>query len=226
MVVRIAPSIIAADFWCLGEAVRRAEAGGADLLHVDVMDGHFVPNLTVGPLVVEALRRRTTLPLDVHLMIADPDRFVEVFQRAGAWGLTVHVEACPHLHRTVARIRALGLRAGVALNPATPLVALEEILPEVDLVLVMSVNPGFSGQAFIPASLEKVRRLRALLAARGLQADIAVDGGVHPGNARALVEAGATVLVAASAVFGPGKDPAEAIQALREAAIGSSPHGQ
>ncbi len=215
--VRIAPSIIAADFWCLGEEVGRAEAGGADLLHVDVMDGHFVPNLTIGPLVVEAIHRHTRLPLDVHLMVTEPDRFLEAFRKAGAGGLIVHVEACRHLHRTVSRIRELGLRAGVALNPATPLGALEEILPEVDLVLVMSVNPGFSGQAFIPASLEKVRRLRALVAARGLRVDIAVDGGVHPGNARALVEAGATVLVAASAVFGPGKDPAATVQALREA---------
>jgi len=221
-VVRIAPSIIAADFWRLGEEVRRAEAGGADLLHVDVMDGHFAPNLTVGPLVVEALHRHTHLPLDVHLMLADSDRFLEAFREAGAWGLTVHVEACPHLHRTVSRIRELGLRAGVALNPATPLWVLEEILPEVDLVLVMSVNPGFSGQAFLPASLEKVRRLRALVEARGLSTDIEVDGGVHPGNARALVEAGATILVAASAVFGPGKDPEATVRALREAATGST----
>jgi ribulose-phosphate 3-epimerase len=216
-VVRIAPSIIAADFWRLGEEVRRAEEGGANLLHVDVMDGHFVPNLTVGPLVVDAIRRHTDLPLDVHLMITEPDRYLEAFSRAGAWGLTVHVEACLHLHRTVARIQELGCRAGVALNPATPLRVLEEILPEVDLVLVMSVNPGFSGQTFIPATLDKVRRLRRTLDERGLSADIQVDGGIQPANARALVEAGATILVAASAVFGQGKDPAATVRALRAA---------
>ncbi len=215
--VRIAPSIIAADFWRLGEEIARAEAGGADLLHIDVMDGHFVPNLTIGPPVVEAIHRRTDLPLDVHLMITDPDRYLEAFRRAGAGGLTVHVEACPHLHRTVSRIKELGLRAGVALNPATPLCALEEILPEVDLVLVMSVNPGFSGQTFIPASLAKVRRLRRMLEERGVSADIEVDGGVQPANACALVEAGATILVAASAVFGQGKDPAVAVRDLRAA---------
>ncbi len=221
--VRIAPSIIAADFWRLGEEIARAEAGGADLLHVDVMDGHFVPNLTIGPLVVEAIRRRTDLPLDVHLMIADPDRYLEAFSRAGAWRLTVHVEACPHLHRTISRIKELGLGAGVALNPATPLNVLEEILPEVDLVLVMSVNPGFSGQTFIPASLSKVRRLRRMLEERGLSTDIEVDGGVQPTNARALAEAGATILVAASAVFGQGKDPAVAVRALRAAIESQQP---
>ena len=212
----LAPSILSADFGRLAEEVAGAERGGAALIHVDVMDGHFVPNLTVGPAVVKALRKATRLPLDVHLMVEEADRYVEAFAEAGAAWVSVHVEAQPHLQRTVAHLGRLGVRRGVALNPATPLSSLEEILPELDHVLVMSVNPGFGGQAFLPASLDKVRRLREILEARGLSARIEVDGGVDATNARALVEAGAEVLVAGSAVFGQG-DPEAAAHRLIEA---------
>jgi len=211
----IAPSILSADFARLGEQVRAAEQGGADWLHVDVMDGHFVPNITIGPLVVAALRPVTKLPLDVHLMIEAPDRYLEEFVRAGADYLTVHAEACPHLHRSLQAIKALGVKAGAVLNPATPLSALEHVLEECDLVLLMSVNPGFGGQRFIPQVMEKIARLRQMIEARGLSTLIEVDGGVGPSNARQIAAAGADVLVAGSAVFGNADIPA-AIKLLRD----------
>jgi ribulose-phosphate 3-epimerase len=211
----IAPSILSADFARLGEQVRAAEQGGADWLHVDVMDGHFVPNITIGPLVVAALRPVTKLPLDVHLMIESPDRYLEEFVRAGADYLTVHAEACPHLHRSLQAIKALGVKAGAVLNPATPLSALEHVLEECDLVLLMSVNPGFGGQRFIPQVMEKIARLRQMIEERGLSTLIEVDGGVGPSNARQIAAAGADVLVAGSAVFGNADIPA-AIKLLRD----------
>ena len=213
--VRIAPSLLSADFAALGEAVARVE-DVADLLHVDVMDGHFVPNLTIGPLVVEAVRRRTRLPLDVHLMIESPERFLADFARAGATHLTVQAEACVHLHRTVQHIRELGLRPGVALNPATPLQAVEYLLPELDLVLVMSVNPGLGGQSFIPFVLDKVADLRRRLDACGSTAELEVDGGIKLENCKDVARAGATILVAGSAVFG-SPDPRGAVLKMREA---------
>ncbi len=216
MSVKLAPSILSADFGRLAEEVRSVEEAGADWIHVDVMDGHFVPNLTVGPPVVEAVRRATELPLDVHLMIQSPERYLAAFAAAGADVLTVHQEACVHLHRTVERIRELGLRSGVAVNPATPVSTLEEIVPYVDLVLVMSVNPGFGGQRFIEGSLEKVRSACRLAAERGREGlEVEVDGGVDPDTAPALVSSGATVLVAGSAVFGHEGGGAEGLRALR-----------
>ncbi len=213
----LAPSVLAADFGHLADEISRAEQGGATLVHLDVMDGHFVPNLTMGPAVVQAARRATRLPLDVHLMIEHAELYVDAFADAGANWVSLHVEAVPHLQRTVARLRERGLKAGVALNPATPLVSLEEIAPELDYVVVMSVNPGFGGQKFIPGSLDKVRRMRELLRRRGLAAQIEVDGGVDESNIKALVEAGAEVLVAGTSVFGKG-DPAAAARHLLEAA--------
>jgi ribulose-phosphate 3-epimerase len=213
--VKIAPSILAADFARLGEQVKAAEAAGADWLHIDVMDGHFVPNITIGPLVVAALRPLTHLPLDVHLMIEQPDRYLEDFARAGADVITVQVETCPHLHRTVQAIKALGVRAGVTLNPATPLAALEEILPDVDLALIMSVNPGSGGQAYIPSSTARIRRLRRMLDALDAPIELEVDGGIKASNAGEVVAAGATVLVAGSAVFGGPATIAENIARLR-----------
>ena len=213
--IRIAPSILSADFAALGQDVARVEAGGADQLHVDVMDGRFVPNLTVGPVVVAALRKRTRLPLDVHLMIVEPERYIPEFVAAGSDLVTVHAEACPHLARTLAQIRELGARAGVALNPSTPPSVLEYVLDDLDLVLVMSVNPGFGGQSLIPGAHRKIREVRALLGARPVE--ISVDGGVKADLARSLVEDGATTLVAGSAIFGAA-DPAEAVRALRRAA--------
>ena len=213
--VRIAPSLLSADFAALGEAVARVE-DVADLLHVDVMDGHFVTNLTIGPLVVEAVRRRTRLPLDVHLMIESPERFLADFARAGATHLTVQAEACVHLHRTVQHIRELGMRPGVALNPATPLQAVEYLLPELDLVLVMSVNPGFGGQSFIPFVLDKVADLRRRLDACGSGAELEVDGGIKLENCKDVARAGATILVAGSAVFG-SPDPRAVVLKMREA---------
>jgi ribulose-phosphate 3-epimerase len=212
--LKIAPSILSADFSRLGEEVRAVEAAGADWVHVDVMDGRFVPNITLGPVVVEAVKKVTSLPLDVHLMIVEPEKYVEAFAKAGADVLTVHVEACMHLHRVVQQIRAAGARPAVVLNPATPLAALEDILPDVDMVLLMSVNPGFGGQSFIPQVMDKVRRLKAMVDARGLDVDIQVDGGIHAGNAREVVAAGANVLVAGNAVF-KAKDYGAAISALR-----------
>lgn len=200
--IKIAPSILSADFARLGEEVEAAERAGADWLHVDVMDGHFVPNMTIGPLVVEAVKKRTSMPIDVHLMIEQPDRYLKAFADAGADWLTVHVEASVHLHRTVQYIKELGVRAGVSLNPATPLETLDYILPDLDLVLLMSVNPGFGGQSFIPSALGKISRLRAMIAACGSPAIIQVDGGVKEGNACSVVNAGAEVLVMGSAFFG------------------------
>lgn len=213
----LAASILAADLGHLAEQVQAAERGGAGVVHVDVMDGRFVPNISLGPIVVSALKRATRLPIDVHLMIESAEAHLEAFVAAGAAAVTVHVEAVVHLQRALARLREQGVLAGVALNPATPLAAIEEILPEVDQVLVMSVNPGFGGQQFLASSLDKIRRLRAQLAARGSSARIQVDGGIHAGNVRDVVAAGVDVVIAGSSVFGAG-DPAEASRRLIEAA--------
>ncbi len=215
--IQIAPSILAADFGRLAAQVAEAEAAGADLIHVDVMDGHFVPNITIGPPVVRAVRQATRLPLDVHLMIETPERYLGDFAAAGADGLTVHVETCPHLHRTVQQIKELGCSAGVTLNPATPLASLEEILPYVDLVLVMTVNPGFGGQRFIESMIPKIRRLRAMLTEMGAAARIEVDGGIGPETAPPVVRAGAEILVAGTAVFAAPEGIGPAIARLREA---------
>jgi ribulose-phosphate 3-epimerase len=216
--VKIAPSILSADFARLGDQIREAEAGGADWIHVDVMDGHFVPNITIGPLIAEAARRSTELPIDAHLMIESPERYLRAFADAGVNLLTVHVETCPHLHRTVQQIHELGMRAGVTLNPATPAESLGEILPFVDLVLVMSVNPGFGGQSFIPTSLDKIARVRRMLDERGLPAvELQVDGGVGADNIRAVADAGATVVVAGSAVYNRKASVAQNLRALRDA---------
>lgn len=214
----LAPSILSADFAALGEAAR-AVAPHSGLLHVDVMDGRFVPNITIGPPVVAALRRATDLPLDCHLMIVEPARYLADFAKAGAAYLSVHQEACPHLHRTVQTIRELGMRPGVALNPATPEGTLDEVLADLDFVLVMSVNPGFGGQRFIPGALEKVRRLKARIAERGLDCAVEVDGGVNAETLPALLQAGADWLVAGSAVFG-APDPAAAARRFQEALRG------
>jgi ribulose-phosphate 3-epimerase len=215
MTLRIAPSILSADFGRLAEEIKAVEAAGADYIHVDVMDGRFVPNITIGPLVVEAVKRATGLPLDVHLMIVEPEKYIADFAKAGASIITVHQEACPHLHRTLQQIRAAGARPSVVLNPSTPVSTLEEVLTEVDQVLLMSVNPGFGGQSFIEATVDKVRRLRAMLDARGLsRVDIEVDGGINAETARKVVAAGANVLVAGNAVF-KAKDYRAAIAALR-----------
>ncbi len=218
--VRIAPSILSADFARLADEVARVEAGGADLLHVDVMDGHFVPNLTVGPPIVEALRKVTKLPLDVHLMITNADAYIQEFADAGADYLTVHVEACPHLHRTIQAIKERGVKAGVTLNPATPLSSLEAILPDADLLLIMSVNPGFGGQSFIPASLRKISQARAMIERTHSRALLEVDGGVKVENAAQIVQAGADILVSGSAIFS-SKDYGATITAMRRA--GRSP---
>ena len=217
--IKIAPSILSADFGYLARDVAGAEAAGADWIHVDVMDGCFVPNLTIGPGVTRAVRAATELPVDVHLMIEEPSRHIPAFVEAGADWITVHVEACPHLHRVVAQIREIGARPGVALNPATSLESVRGILPFVDLLLVMTVNPGFGGQAFIANSPEKVREARGLVADSGRagEIEIQVDGGIAPATAPAVVDAGATVLVAGSAVFSAPGGPAAAIPALRRA---------
>jgi ribulose-phosphate 3-epimerase len=216
--VLIAASILAADFGRLGDEVAAAERGGADLIHVDVMDGHFVPNISVGVPVVKALKRLARAPLDVHLMITDPDRYLEAFVTAGAARVSVHVEVLPHLHRTIQQIRQLGAKAGVALNPATPVVVLEEVAAEIDQVLVMSVNPGFGGQTFIPRTESKLKAVRAMLDRAGNRAPIEVDGGVDPGNAARVVAAGASILVAGTSVFGE-PDPAEGVRTLRAAGL-------
>ena len=213
----IAPSILSADFARLGEEVASLERGGADWAHVDVMDGRFVPNMTIGPLVVKALKKVTKLPLDVHLMIVEPEKYVADFAEAGADIITVHAEACHHLHRVLQQIRGLGKRAGVSLNPGTPEDVLRYVLDLTDLVLVMSVNPGFGGQDFIPAVLPKIERLRRMIDASGNPIHLEVDGGIKPGTARKVIQAGADVLVAGSAVFG-AKDYGAAIRALREEA--------
>ncbi|MFZ1746011.1 MAG: ribulose-phosphate 3-epimerase [Nitrospirales bacterium] len=213
----ISPSILSADFARLAEAVQMVEAAGADWIHVDVMDGHFVPNLTVGPPMVEALRKVTSLPLDVHLMMTNPDDFIPEFVDAGADLLTVHVEACPHLHRTVQSIKERQVKAGVSLNPATSVTSLEEILGDVDLVLVMSVNPGFGGQQFISSSLDKIRRIRTMMNNSRSSAHLEVDGGVNLTNVASVIQAGANVLVAGSAIFGSKNIP-ETIRQMRTAA--------
>jgi ribulose-phosphate 3-epimerase len=220
--VRLAPSILSADFAALGEAIAASERGGADLIHVDVMDGHFVPNITIGPPVVRCISSVARVPLDVHLMIADPDRYLEAFVDAGAAMLSVHVEVLPHLHRTVHAIKALGAQAGVVLNPSTPVSTLEEIAPDVDYVLVMSVNPGFGGQSFIPRSERKVAAVRALLDRAGSRAPVEIDGGIDRHNIARVVEAGAEIIVAGSAVFHSG-DPERATRDLKAAARGVAP---
>lgn len=216
--IRVAPSILSADFAQLGRQIAEAEAGGADLVHVDVMDGHFVPNITVGPMVVEAIRRSTALPVHVHLMIEHPEAYVETFAQAGADLLAVHVEATPHLHRLVEQIRALDKPVGVSLNPGTPLSTIEEIIADIDMVLVMTVDPGFGGQAFIPAMQDKIARVRAMIDERCLACDIEVDGGINPQTVGQAVAAGANVLVAGAAIFEAPEGIAGAIANLRHLA--------
>ena len=213
--IKIMPSVLSADFRRLGQEVEEVEKAGADGIHLDVMDGRFVPNITLGPFIVEAIRKATTLPLDVHLMIVEPERYLGDFARAGADILSVHQEACPHLHRTIQQIKQLGKRAGVVLNPSTPLSTLEEVLPDIDLILLMSVNPGFGGQSFIEASVDKVRRLRLLLDEHRAHAELEIDGGIDPQTAPRVVTAGATMLVAGSAVFRAPGGPGEGMRRLR-----------
>ena len=218
MTVQLAPSILSADFARLADEVAAVERGGADLLHLDVMDGHFVPNMTFGPGVVRSIARVTKLPLDVHLMISEPDRFIDAFAEAGASMISVHVEVLPHLHRTLVAIRDAGCRAGVALNPATPLTAIQEVVAELDYVVVMSVNPGFGGQAFIPQSESKIRAVRAMLDRAGSRAPVEVDGGIDASNAERVVRAGTGIVVVGAAIFN-GKDPEDATKRLRAAAL-------
>jgi ribulose-phosphate 3-epimerase len=210
----MAPSILSADFSRLGEEIKAVEKAGADIIHVDVMDGHFVPNITIGPPVVASVRKITDLPLDVHLRITDADSYIDDFARAGADWITVHVEACPHLHRTISRIKELGKKAGAVLNPATPLASLDEILADLDLVMLMSVNPGFGGQSFIRSSVSKIRNLRKMIAERGLEVGIEVDGGVSPITIEDVAGAGGNIFVAGSAVFGQ-PDYAEVIGQMK-----------
>ena len=216
MKVQIAPSILSADFSQLGTEIKAVEKAGANLIHVDVMDGRFVPNITIGPLVVEAIRPVTDLPLDVHLMIVEPERYIEAFASAGADYITVHVEACTHLHRVIQQIKCCGKKAGAVLNPATPLCSIEYVLEDLDIVLLMSVNPGFGGQSFIPSTLSKIRALRHIMDERGLDIPIEVDGGVNPSTIRDVVTAGADICVAGSAVFGKD-DYKKAIDDLHQA---------
>jgi ribulose-phosphate 3-epimerase len=219
--ILIAPSILSADFNRLGGEIKDVEEAGADLIHVDVMDGHFVPNITIGPLVVEAAARIASKPVDVHLMISHPDKYIDLFAKAGADWITVHVEACTHLHRTVARIKELGKKAGVVLNPATSLSTLDYILEDVEVVMLMSVNPGFGGQKFIPSTLAKIWQLKQRIDAMGLDVDIEIDGGISPETIADVAEAGANVFVAGSAVYG-SRDYKETIVALKEnGAIGA-----
>ncbi|HVF87055.1 MAG TPA: ribulose-phosphate 3-epimerase [Pyrinomonadaceae bacterium] len=216
--VEIAPSILSADFMRLGEAIETIERGGASIVHVDVMDGHYVPNITIGLPVVRSLARATRLPLDTHLMIEEPGRYAEQFVEAGARMVSVHVEIDAHLHRTLTAIKSKGAQAGIAINPATPLTALEEALPFADFVLLMSVNPGFGGQQFIPTSLDKVRRLRRVIDERGLKTRIEIDGGIDKHNIAEVVAAGAEIIVAGTAVFG-ASDPAQAVRDLLNATV-------
>ncbi|CAM3743122.1 ribulose-phosphate 3-epimerase [Mesobacillus thioparans] len=212
--VKIAPSILSADFARLGEEIKDVERGGADYIHVDVMDGHFVPNITIGPLIVEAIRPVTKLPLDVHLMIENPDQYIEAFAKAGANYITVHVEACRHLHRTIQLIKSTGVKAGVVLNPATPVESLKHIIEDIDMVLLMSVNPGFGGQKFISSILPKIRHVKELADSLNPGLEIEVDGGVNEETAKLVIEAGANVLVAGSAIFNK-EDREAAISSLR-----------
>lgn len=216
--IKIAPSILAADFACLAEEIHSAEAAGADYIHVDVMDGHFVPNITIGPPVVRCIRQVTSLPLDVHLMISDPIKYAPVFADAGADGLTIHVESTPHLHRALEQIRDLGVRPGVTLTPSTPASAISEVLRDVDLVLVMTVDPGFGGQTLIEHTLHKIARIREMLEGAESDAELEVDGGVDPTTAERLVAAGATVLVAGTAIFQASEGITGAMEAIRESA--------
>ncbi|MBP0724863.1 ribulose-phosphate 3-epimerase [Bacillus sp. RG28] len=212
--IKIAPSILSANFAKLGEEILDVERGGADYIHVDVMDGHFVPNITIGPLIVDAIRPVTKLPLDVHLMIENPDQYIEQFAKAGADYITVHVEACKHLHRTIQSIKALGVKAGVVINPATPVSTIENIIEDIDMVLLMTVNPGFGGQKFIHSVLPKIKQVSDMAKERNLQVEIEVDGGVDEHTAKLCIEAGATVLVAGSAVFNK-ENRKEAIAKIR-----------
>lgn len=221
--ILIAPSILSADFGRLGEEIRAVDEGGADVIHVDVMDGHFVPNITIGPLVVKAVRKATDKPLDVHLMISDADSYIDQFIDAGADWLTVHVEACTHLQRTLSYIREQGLLAGAVLNPATPLDTLEFVLDDLDLVMLMTVNPGFGGQSFIPVTLEKIRRLKQMIDSRGLDVGIEVDGGIAPQTIAAVASAGANIFVAGSAVYGSAEYEKTIAELRRLAGTGISP---
>ena len=214
--IKLAPSILSADFGRLGEQVVEATQAGADYIHVDVMDGHFVPNITVGPLVVAAIRPLTNLPLDVHLMIESPEKYIQQFVQAGANIITVHVEVCPHLHRVVESIKELGVKTGVSLNPSTPLTAVDEVLPSLDLALLMSVNPGFGGQKFIESTIGKIARLRSRLDELGLAVELEVDGGINAEIAPRVAQAGARVLVAGAAVFNKKESVSQAIGRFRE----------
>ncbi|MFJ8063865.1 ribulose-phosphate 3-epimerase [Psychrobacillus sp. NPDC096426] len=216
--VKIAPSILAANFAKLGEEVLEVEKAGAELIHIDVMDGHFVPNITMGPIVVEALRPLTTLPLDVHLMIENADQYIEAFAKAGADYITVHVEACPHLHRTIQLIRSFGVKPGVVLNPHTPIETIQHVLEDIDMVLFMTVNPGFGGQKFIHSVVPKVKQLADIIRERNLSIEIEIDGGINEETIKPCVEAGATILVAGSAIYN-APDKAKALQAIKEAGL-------
>jgi ribulose-phosphate 3-epimerase len=215
-IIEIAPSILAADFANLAREIARVEEGGADLLHLDIMDGHFVPNITIGPPVVSSIRKATTLPLDAHLMISEPSRYVEELVKAGANWISVHVETDPHLDRTLHYIRGYGVRAGVALNPATPLNTLDEVLPQADYILVMSVNPGFGGQTFIPSALNKIRKLREMISSNGYSARIEVDGGIGLDNLDEVLSAGAEIIVAGSAIFRAAGGATAAVRGMKE----------
>jgi len=219
--IKLAPSVLSADFGRLGEQVAEATAAGAEYIHVDVMDGLFVPNITVGPLVVNAIRRWTKLPLDVHLMINSPEHHIKAFAEAGANIITVHIETCPHINRTIHQIKDLGIKAGIALNPGTPSDMISEIITMVDLILVMTVNPGFGGQSFIPESLSKISRISRELMTRNAVAELEVDGGINPANARSVVQAGAQVLVAGAAVFNPTQTVADALLRIRNNVVSS-----
>ncbi len=221
--IKLAPSILSADFGRVGEQVAEATRAGADYIHVDVMDGHFVPNITIGPLVVAAIRPHTSLPLDVHLMIESPEKYIQQFAQAGADIITVHVEVCHHLHRVVESIKELGIKAGVSLNPSTPLTEAEEVLPILDLVLLMSVNPGFGGQQFIESTIGKIERLRRQLDELGLPAELEVDGGITAEIAPRVARAGARVLVAGAAIFNKRESVSQAITRIRESLQGLEP---